>query len=174
MTILNSEAMQALADKQAIYEVLLRYCRGIDRLDLMLIRSAFHPDAIDNHIGYSGPVEGFIEFVEPSLRRFTGSMHMICNHFAEIAGDVAASETYALGVHWGEPADEPFRNFTMGFRYVDHMTRRNGVWAIQERWVVCEWDRSDVGQSRVNLVGQAGTRDPEDPLFCLRRELGLG
>jgi hypothetical protein len=170
---MDSAVLQSLADKQAIYEVLLRYCRGIDRLDMALVRSAFHPGAIDNHVGYNGPVEGFIEFVEPSLRRFDGTMHILCNHLAEVDGDVAASETYALGVHWGEPASEPMRNFTMKFRYVDHMTRRDGVWAIQERWVACEWTRSDVGAHRLDLPGPVGTRGPDDPLTALRRKLAL-
>jgi hypothetical protein len=170
---MESALLQSLADKQAIYEVVLRYCRGIDRLDMALVRSAFHPDAIDNHVGYAGPVEGFIAFVEPSLHGFTGSMHILCNHLVEIDGDVAASETYALGVHWGEPADKAVQNFTMGFRYVDHMTRRNGVWAIQERWVACEWARSDVGVPKMTLPGRAGTRGPDDPLTALRSRLGL-
>jgi hypothetical protein len=39
---MDSAVLQSLADKQAIYEVLLRYCRGIDRIDMDLVRSAFH------------------------------------------------------------------------------------------------------------------------------------
>ncbi|MER2157629.1 nuclear transport factor 2 family protein, partial [Rhodococcus sp. (in: high G+C Gram-positive bacteria)] len=39
-------ALQDLIDKQAIREVVLTYCRGIDRLDFDLVRSAYHPDAI--------------------------------------------------------------------------------------------------------------------------------
>ena len=38
-------AVQLLLDKQEIYEVILRYCRGIDRLDEELLLSVFHPDA---------------------------------------------------------------------------------------------------------------------------------
>jgi hypothetical protein len=29
-----------LGDRQDIYEVVLRYCRGVDRLDMGLVRSA--------------------------------------------------------------------------------------------------------------------------------------
>ncbi|WP_221890845.1 nuclear transport factor 2 family protein [Microbispora sp. KK1-11] len=35
------------SDQQEIHEVVLRYCRGVDRLDMDLVRSAYHPDAID-------------------------------------------------------------------------------------------------------------------------------
>jgi hypothetical protein len=167
-------AVKSLIDKQAIYEVALRYCRGIDRLDMALVRSAYHPDGIDNHTGFSGPIDGFVDWVEPALRRFAGTTHIVCNHLAETCGDAAASETYGMAVHWGEPADEPRRNFTTGFRYIDHMTRRGGVWAIQERWAAREWTKSDVGLHIPKWgEGPVGTRAPDDPLTALKSRLGL-
>jgi len=170
---MDSGILQALADRQAIYEVLQRYCRGIDRMDMALVRAAFHPDAIDHHVGYDGPAEGFITNVEAALRSLAGSSHALCSHLAEIDGDVAVCETYAIASHWGEPADDPMRNLTMGFRYVDHMSRRDGVWAIQERWVAVDWARSDVGRPRLNLPGPVGVRGPDDPLTALKRRLEL-
>ena len=55
-----SAALQRLLDKQEIYEVLCRYCRGIDRLDEPLVRSCYHPDAVDNHGLYNGSVDHFV------------------------------------------------------------------------------------------------------------------
>jgi len=41
-----SQSRESLtADKQELYEVLLRYCRGLDRVDMNLVRGAFHADA---------------------------------------------------------------------------------------------------------------------------------
>jgi len=171
---MDEKLLQSLADKQAIYEVLVRYCRGIDRFDMDLVRSSFHPDAIDNHTGYIGTAEGFFTFVEPHLRSFAGSMHILCNHLSEIDGDVAACETYALAIHWDREGQVATRNMTMGFRYVDHMTRRNGLWKIQERWVACEWAKSDLDQTKLKLEGPVGTRGPDDPLTALRAKLGFG
>jgi hypothetical protein len=163
-----------LADRQAIEEVVLRYCRGVDRLDMALVRSAYHPDGVDHHTGFSGPVDDYIAWVEPALRRFTGTLHIIGNHLCEIAGDVAVAESYGQAVHWGEPADDPRRNFTSGFRYVDHMTRRNGRWAIQERWAVREFTHSNAGRALPKEgVGPGGERGPGDPLAQLRAKLGL-
>lgn len=170
---MDSALLQTLADRQAIQDVLHRYCRGIDRLDMALVRAAFHPDAIDHHIGYDGPVEGFLAFVEPALRSLGGSSHTLCSHLAEIDGDDAVCETYAIGCHWGEPANDPMRNLTMGFRYIDHMTRRNGVWAIQERWVAVDWAWSNVGRDRLTLPGPAGARGADDPIIALRSRLKL-
>jgi hypothetical protein len=167
--------VQRLADQQAIREVVLRYCRGVDRLDMALVRSAYHPGGIDHHTGFSGPIEEYVPWVETALRRLGGTTHIIGNHLSEIRGDVAAAETYGQAVHWGEPADEAQRNFTTGFRYIDHMTRKGGVWAIQERWASREWTLSNVGQRIAKEgVGPSGTRDGDDPLAQLRRRLELG
>ena len=171
---MNPDILQTLADKQAIYEVVLRYCRGIDRLDMALVRSAYHPGGVDNHTGFSGPIEDFIAWVEPAVSRFSGTTHIVANHMAEVKGDVAAAETYGMAVHWGEPGNDPQRNFTTGFRYIDHMIRRGGVWAIQERWAAREWTMSDVGRHIPKRGdGPSGSRDADDPLTALRRRMGL-
>lgn len=43
------ETLMACADRAAIENVLGTYCRAIDRLDLELLRSVYHPDAVDDH-----------------------------------------------------------------------------------------------------------------------------
>ncbi|MEU6660333.1 nuclear transport factor 2 family protein [Streptomyces sp. NPDC046821] len=162
--------MCELSDRQQIHDVVLRYCRGIDRLDLDLVRSAYHPDGVDHHTGFSGPVDAYVAWVEPLLRRFDGTQHIIGNHYVELFGDGdhAVAETYGTAVHWGSPADDARRNFTSGFRYVDHMTRRDGRWAIVERFAVREWTRSDAG-TRIapEADGPRPRRDGSDPLHTL-------
>ncbi|HJY93624.1 MAG TPA: nuclear transport factor 2 family protein, partial [Streptosporangiaceae bacterium] len=37
------------AAAEAIRQAALRYCRGVDRLDAELMRSAYHNDATDDH-----------------------------------------------------------------------------------------------------------------------------
>jgi len=54
--------LQNLVDEAEIRQVHIRYCRGIDRMDWALVRSCYHPDAIDRHGAYEGGVEGFIEW----------------------------------------------------------------------------------------------------------------
>ena len=77
--------VQALLDKQAIYEVVCRYCRGIDRLDLDLVRSCYDVDAREHHPGYDGDVDGFVEMVGKGLPRMLGTMHVIANHLGTAA-----------------------------------------------------------------------------------------
>lgn len=154
------------SSRTEIHDVVLRYCRGIDRLDLELVRSAYHPGAIDHHTGFDGTVEEYLPWVRAALERFTGTLHVVANHIAEIDGDVAVAETYCNASHWGEPLDDPRRNFTSGSRYVDVMTREAGRWAIKERWSVREWTRSDAGR----LMPKEGSgpnpaRDRTDPVY---------
>jgi hypothetical protein len=69
--------MQELLDKQAIYEVVQRYCRGVDRLDADALRSCDPPDGIDHHYGFDGDREAFIEWAIPGLGALAGSMHSV-------------------------------------------------------------------------------------------------
>lgn len=160
-------------DRQQIRDVVLRYCRGIDRLQMDLVREAFHPDGIDHHTGFDGTVDEYLAWVEPQLRTYlSGTMHIIGNHLIDLHGDEAISEAYGTAVHWGEPADSRRVNFTSGVRYVDHMTFRDGRWAIQERWAVREWTRSDAGRLIPKEgTGPGGTRDEHDPLRRLQSRL---
>lgn len=168
-----NEQRSEWSDRQQIHDVVLRYCRGIDRLDFDLVRSAYHPDGIDHHTGFEGTLDEYIAWVEPKLRaRRGGTMHMVGNHLVELLGDTAISETYGTSVHWGEPADDPRTNFTSGVRFIDHMEWRDGRWAIAERWATREWTRSDAGRFIPKEgAGPSGSRDGNDPLTQLQRRL---
>jgi hypothetical protein len=161
------------SDRAEIAEVVLRYCRGIDRLDLDLVRACYHPDGVDHHTGFDGGVEDYLAWVGAALRRFTGTMHIVGNQLIEVRADRAVCESYGTAVHWGDPPDDPRRNFTSGFRYVDRLSRRAGRWAIDERWAVREWTRSDAGRQLAKEGdGPGGSRDRSDPVYAALTWLG--
>ena len=54
---------QQLADREAIRECALRYARGVDRLDADLMKSAYWPDATDDHGRFVGNGWEFAERV---------------------------------------------------------------------------------------------------------------
>jgi hypothetical protein len=60
---------ETLLDREAIREVMARYCRGIDRLDVELIKSAYHPDAFDDHGPFKGLRDDFVEWIVPTPTR---------------------------------------------------------------------------------------------------------
>src|SRR5271163_4330590 len=86
--------VEALADKQAIYEVVLHYCRGIDRLDMDMVRSCYHPGGVDHHTGFEGERDDYVAWVGTGLRRLKSTQHTVANHLVELDGDRARSETY--------------------------------------------------------------------------------
>jgi hypothetical protein len=164
---MDDAQVQALLDKQAILEVVLRYCRGVDRLDLPLVRSCYHDDGVDHHTGFTGSADDYVDWIDRGLRRFAGTMHVIGNHLCELRGETAYAETYGTAHHWGEPPADPTLNFTSAFRYVDRFERRGDRWRIAERFAVREWTRA-IPAEQVRAKegeGPVASRDGSDPVY---------
>ena len=60
------------------------HTRGMDRLDRELLRSAYHDDAIDDHVGFVGPVDEFIDWAFTYHAAQTRHQHYLTNHTAEV------------------------------------------------------------------------------------------
>ena len=163
------EALSALVAKREIEEVVLRYCRGIDRMDRELVRSCYHADATDEHGSFRGGVEEFLDWVWRLLGRYETTMHFVGNVLVELAGDAAVAESY--GVAWHTSADpRPQWNLVTGFRYLDRFERRDDAgWRIARRIVVTEWSRVDGPKDRwLPPPGfRRGRRDRADALYEL-------
>jgi ketosteroid isomerase-like protein len=133
--------VQDLLDKQAIREVTMRYCRGVDRCDPALISSAYHPDAIDQHSSRTFTGEtvgaGIADWVRSSTKRST---HQITNQSIRVDGDTAGCESYYVCFQL-EDHDGGERMLQAIGRYVDRLERRNGEWRISRRVVVNEMVR---------------------------------
>ena len=52
----------------------MRYSRGIDRLDAEAVRSCYHPDGTDEHTGFAGPRDEFVDWVMARGARRTGKL----------------------------------------------------------------------------------------------------
>ena len=93
--------LRLIEDRQAIHDVIVRYCRGVDRSDPDLVLAAFHDDAIDNHFGVVLPFREAIGTLKAargggSPPSKTTSMHNICNVLIEVDGDIARCESYVI------------------------------------------------------------------------------
>ena len=162
-------AVAELLQKQAVHEVVLRYCRGIDRLDEATVRSCYHADATDTHGAFHGTVDEFVAWAFRLLGRYASTMHLVANHLVNLAGDVAVAETYGISHHRSDDPD-PRRNLTVGFRYLDRLERRDGgPWLIARRIATTEWVNAAVEGSRwpIPATDVIGRRGPEDPLYEL-------
>jgi ketosteroid isomerase-like protein len=139
----TGDALSTLLDRAAIEDVLVRFCRGVDRLDEDLVRSCFHDDAVDDHGMFRGPASEFAPYVVASARSMLATQHCISNVTVTFDGDVASSESYVHVVLRIRGEDGP-ADHTIFARYVDRFERRaGGEWLIAERVVVYDLTRID-------------------------------
>jgi ketosteroid isomerase-like protein len=141
--------LRLLEDRQAIYDVIVRYCRGVDRSDPDLVLAAFHDDAIDNHFGLVLPFREAIGTLK-AARNGAGSppsktttMHNICNVLIELDGDIARCESYVVVIARIPQEGGAAIDWMHAGRYVDRFERRNGQWRIAHRTVVYDLERFD-------------------------------
>lgn len=174
MTDLAAHA-EELWHRAQIHDVLLRYCRGVDRKDFALMRASYHDDAYDEHGPYKGDVPGLIEWVRERAERVEQSQHIIANCLIELNGDVAVVETYCV-VHQriaGEGTAGPAQSvFTV--RYADRFENRDGGWRIARRISIHETAQSlPVSASMPGDFGVTQRRDSSDPLWAIRESAGF-
>lgn len=175
-------------DRSEIETALLRYARGVDRCDWELVRSAYHPDAIDDHGEYKGDLNGFIAYLSRRHQQIEQSQHLITNVFVEFYDDDGAVVESHFAVQqrvladaehvWrplatGTVVDAPAYQLEVWGRYVDRFQRRQNRWAIQERTVILEVYKLEPTISSTAEGWGRWQRNGEDPLEELRRAVGL-
>jgi hypothetical protein len=168
------QQLRAAADRQQITDLLYRYCRAVDRIDVDLGYSVWHPDGTAQYEGfYSGSGRGLIDKVCEQHRALLCHSHQISNVIIELNGEHAASESYitaTLRIQDGER----LKQIMVWSRYVDRWSRRNGRWGIDKRVNIRDFDeiREVVAMSQP----QWGRRDRADPSYesLGSTRLGLG
>lgn len=168
----QDQRLHELLERTEIHDTVLRYCRGIDRLDEVAVRACFHPDATDAHGSFTGTIDDFIAWAFDLLRKYDSTMHLVANHLCELRGDHAVAETYGIAFHRSsDPL--PRRNLTVGFRYLDRFDKRDGVWRISHRVATTEWVRAPGEGSEwpIPADSEVGRRDSTDPLHTLLHQL---
>ena len=155
------EKLTYLLDRQDILDVVVRYCRGVDRLDREMVLSAYHPDALDDHCMFVGSPDEFWNWVQKMhSENHSSTQHMIGNHFCEIDGNVAHCETY-LSYSGINMTGAPFS--AIGGRYIDRMEKRDGKWAIAVREYIVDW-----AAPSINTIEGSKTREGGPNYDCLK------
>lgn len=161
--------LQEFQDRKEIWDALMAYCRGQDRLDPDSLAKAYHPDAIDDHGAYVGPVAGFMPWGQSIHRKLHDrTLHSLMHHTCDLDGDTAHCETYYIYTAQNKEG-EPRTVWNTG-RYVDRMEKRNGRWAIAERICIIEcvdpnWDMSvDESTAGIGFI-QPRRGDKKDPSY---------
>jgi hypothetical protein len=166
-----SQIKEELADREAIRDVLLRYCRASDRCDAELMRSVYWPDAHDDHLEFSGNTEEFIAYSMPILRSMRYNMHILGNILISIDDGRADAESYFQGYHSVDDGGRRHDVFAAG-RYLDNLERRGEEWRIIKRFVTVEWfrelpDSADWERGPFGMQVYRGTLKPDDKSYDL-------
>jgi hypothetical protein len=164
----DAAAVRALADRQAITDLIYRYCRAMDRIDPELGYSIWHEDGVADYgeAIYQGSGRGFIDFVCESHRRMLAHSHQITNIIIDLDGDRAGSEAYVMAA-LRTKAGAQLRQMSVWGRYIDRWSRRDGRWGIDKRVTII--DLHDVRDVAPVGVPDAGARDRRDPSYDVLR-----
>ena len=137
-----------LADLEAIRDAARRYARGVDRLDPDCMRSAYWPEATDDHGSFSGNAWEFVDHCMESHKRWRATMHCILNHLVELDDDGhARGEIYNVSYLFEGEATL----HTWFGRYLDRYEKRGDEWRIIER--VCVHEGTDSGPTAPMPIG---------------------
>jgi hypothetical protein len=124
------DTVETLIAKQAITEVLHRYCYAMDRIDPDLGAQIWHPDGTA-HYGratFEGRAEDYLTQVLEQHRQSEGTSHQLSNIMIVVDGDRATSESYVHACIRVRGDDIVVRG-----RYLDSWSCRDGQWRIDDR-----------------------------------------
>ena len=131
-----------LSDIRCIIAVAQRYCRGVDRLDEALMKSAYWPEATDDHGVFVGNAWEFVEMCMVSHLRWRSTSHCIFNHHIELEDDATHARGEAYNVTYLFQKDADVLDTWYG-RYLDRYEKRGDEWRIIERVCVHEGSTSE-------------------------------
>jgi len=157
--------LQQVADRQAITDLIYRYCRSMDRIDAELGYSVWHEDGIADYGEgiYQGSGRGFIDWVCDSHRRMLVHTHQLANIVIDLDGDRAGSESYVTATLRLE-VEGQLKQITTWCRYVDRWSRRDGRWGIDKRVTIIDMD--EIRDITPMTPGMLGARDRGDPSYA--------
>lgn len=138
------EQLQALLDKQAIAELVVRYSRTLDWLDDAGQAACYWPDAAIDYGFFVGTAADFVPVVM-AVERSTGRRwHMLNSHAVTLTSATSAiGECYGIAVGLRREGDAPYKGNMYGGRYLDEYAKRDGgngpEWRISKRQYIMDW-----------------------------------
>lgn len=162
------EILRSLADRQQITDLIYRYCRSVDRLDIPLGHSVWHGDGIADYGKgfYQGNGRGVIDHICAQHQHALHHSHQVSNIIIELDGERAGSESYVtttLRVQRGEQ----LKQIIVWGRYVDQWSRRNGRWGLDKRVSILDFD--EIRDVTAMYEHDTARRDRSDPSYAVLR-----
>lgn len=160
--------LQEVADRLAIVDLIHRYCRSVDRLDIPLGHSIWHEDGIADYGAavYQGNGRGVIDHICAQHLHTLHHSHQVSNILIDLDGDRAGSEAYVTA-SLRILRDGQLKQMTVWGRYVDRWSRRNGRWGLDKRLSIRDFD--EVRDVVAMGAHDTGRRDRSDPSYEVLR-----
>ena len=161
---------QDALDRVALTDLVMRYCRGVDRRDFALVRSLYWDDAVDRHGAmFEGGPDAFVAWLPTVMAGFELTAHRITNSLFAVRGDAAEGEHYAIAYHRTPPPER--RELIVGGRYLDRYARREGVWKFAERRLAFDHGEvravDEAAFAQLGVDAPHGTPGRDDPSWSL-------
>jgi hypothetical protein len=139
--------LEALEAYEQIRQLAARYALAIDSRDLGELTALFTEDVetADGRVGRAALAES----LDPVLRRFTTTFHLIGNHIIDLV-----DEDHATGIVYCRPEYEVGEEWiVMPLQYWDTYERRDGTWYFTNRSVHAFY-AADVTENPAALPGR--------------------
>ncbi|MCZ6831036.1 MAG: nuclear transport factor 2 family protein [Gammaproteobacteria bacterium] len=166
--------MQDVLAREAIRELVLRYCRAIDRRDFESLAQLYAENSVDDHGAlFSGTGAEYVAWVPSILERMLVTSHQVFNHLIAVDGKYAEGEVYIQAYHLTRDSRGALVKIIGGGRYLDKYSCQNGQWLFQHRKIVADYElRLDAEETvdelmRGTNVGGFREADPSHGFFRL-------
>ncbi len=72
------DRVSLMLDKHELHELVLTYCRAIDRQDFALVRTLYHDDAIDDHGDmFKGGPDEYVAWLPGIMANWDATVHSL-------------------------------------------------------------------------------------------------
>ena len=133
---------QALADRQHIQDLMVRYCHALDERDWPAFHALFTADARLDFRAFGGPAGSAAEladYLAGALASMRGCQHTISTSRVDLDGDEARARTAAQVMMVSAGPQGQDHVLFAGLWYRDHLVRSPDGWRIRERVQEYAW-----------------------------------
>lgn len=162
----DAAALDQAVSRLAIHDLVMTYCRGIDRADAELLASIFWEDSavVSGVVNASGPA--FASSITDYCRaNLDYCFHSVANEWIEVKGDHGVGEHYVLA-HLSVGGQDVMT----GGRYLDRYERRGGIWKIASRTFVADWNTAHPASMALDGMYEPlktrGAFGQDDPVYA--------
>ena len=145
---MNESAVNLLADKLAIIELINGFGMSIDLRDWESFRSLF-TEQVEFDYSSIGEIAGnlraddIVKTASQDLGGFQATQHLITNHLVEIENDTATCKAHVRAMHF-LPVEETESLLEMGGYYTAELVCINFNWKIKSWKFTVLWSRGDL------------------------------